>query len=314
MDFAGKSIISVDQFDLEGIEKLFALAHRMRKIEQREVRCQILGGYILGSYFWEASTRTQASSEMAFMRLGGEVISKTGIPFSSMVKGETWADTVRVLQATCDILVVRHPEKGSAEIAAKYSKKPVINAGDGPGEHPTQALLDLFTIFEEGKQIEGSTIAMCGDLKHGRTVHSLAKLLRLYKNVRIICVAPLEIQMPIELVQQLQDAGVQVECTDSLERGIAHADVIYMTRIQKERFEDIAAYDRLNGMYVLNRRVVEQHCKPNATIMHPLPRVNELETDLDDLPGAAYFRQAENGNLIRMALYLLVLDKVRKLF
>lgn len=312
MEFAHQNIISVDQFDRSGIERLFAFAHRMRPIERKDVRCQVLDGQILGSLFFEASTRTRVSCEAAFMRLGGQVISTTGVTFSSMAKGESLPDTVRVVSRNCDVLVIRHPDKGSAAIAAACSAKPVINAGDGTGEHPTQALLDLFTIFEERGHVDGITIAMCGDLTNGRTIHSLAKLLCLYQGIRIICVAPAELQMPLDLLQQLESAGVRVEATDSLENGIAQADVVYMTRIQQERFHDQAVFQRLNGTYVLNRHIVTSSCKSDVTIMHPLPRVNELAEDVDNLPGAAYFRQAENGTLVRMALFAFVLDKEAK--
>lgn len=312
MIFDRESIVSVSQFDRAGIDRLFALAHRMRKIENREVRCQVLDGYILGSLFFESSTRTRMSFDAAFMRLGGMVNSTVGFDFSSMAKGETLQDTIRVVHGYCDIIVIRHPEEGSAAIAASCTSKPVINAGDGPGEHPTQALLDLFTIFEERKQVDGITIAMVGDLKHGRTVHSLAKLLTLYGNIHIVCIAPPEVQMPEELIATLRKRGCKVTQTAHLQQWLHKLDAIYMTRVQKERFADPAVYDRVNGSYVLDRALVEAYCKPDITIMHPLPRMSELSTDLDTFPGSAYFRQAENGTLVRMALFLLVLGKESK--
>lgn len=312
MDFAHKSIVSVSQFDRAGIDCLFALAKRMRKIESRKVRCRVLDGYILGSLFFESSTRTRMSFDTAFMRLGGMVNSTVGFDFSSMAKGETLQDTIRVVNGYCDIIVIRHPAEGSAAIAASCALKPVINAGDGPGEHPTQALLDLFTIFEERKQVDEITIAMVGDLKHGRTVHSLAKLLTLYTNVHLVLIAPSEIQMPVELVAILRKAGCKVTQTAQLQQWLPKVDVIYMTRIQKERFADSDVYDQINGMYVLDRDSVEGYCKPDVTIMHPLPRLSELATDLDTFPGSAHFRQAENGTLVRMALFLLVLGKESK--
>lgn len=312
MEFAHQSIVSIDQFDRAGVDRLFALAHRMRKIENREVQCNVLGGFILGSLFFESSTRTRMSFDTAFMRLGGLVNSTVGFDFSSMAKGETLQDTIRVAQGYCDIIVIRHPEQGSAAIAASCTQKTVINAGDGPGEHPTQALLDLFTIFEERKKVDGITIAMIGDLKHGRTVHSLAKLLMLYENVHLVLIAPSTVQMPQELVTTLQERGCRVTQTPHFQEWLSKVDVLYMTRIQKERFADSAAYDRVNGTYVLNRTLVEQHCKPDVTIMHPLPRLSELATDLDTFAGSAYFRQAENGTLVRMALFLLVMDKESK--
>ncbi|HSX25081.1 MAG TPA: aspartate carbamoyltransferase, partial [Candidatus Andersenbacteria bacterium] len=214
----------------------------------------------------------------------------------------------------CDIMVIRHPDIGSADIASRYSKKPVINGGDGPGEHPTQALLDLFTIKEEKQHIDNLTIAMVGDLKHGRTIHSLAKLLTLYKGIKIQLIAPEEVQAPPELLTYLQQKDCEVMQSEHLQDCLQSADVIYMTRIQKERFDDLEAYERVNGRYALNHDLVEKYCKRDVTIMHPLPRLKggELSTDLDELPSAAYFRQAENGTLIRMALYLLVLNKEAK--
>jgi aspartate carbamoyltransferase catalytic subunit len=312
MHFANQSIISIDQFCQEDIVQLFALAHRMRPIANREVRCQVLDGYILGSLFFEASTRTRLSFETAFMRLGGQLHSTTGVTFSSMAKGESLEDTMRVASSYCDIIAFRHPNKGSAHIASKYSQKPVINGGDGPGEHPTQALLDLFTIFEERGFVEDITITMIGDLKYGRTVHSLAKLLSLYKSIHIQLVAPNEVQMSTELVEYLTSRGCIITLHSDMTECLRKSDVIYMTRIQKERFESPNAYERVNGTYVLNRSIIETHCKRDVTIMHPLPRLAELSTDLDELPNAAYFRQAENGTLIRMALYLLVLGKESK--
>lgn len=312
MKFGHESIVSVSQFDREGIEILFALAHRMRKIENREVQCNVLGGYILGSLFFESSTRTRMSFDAAFMRLGGTLNSTVGFAFSSLAKGETLEDTIRVVSGYCDLIVIRHPDEGSAAIAASCASKPVINAGDGPGEHPTQALLDLFTIFEERKHVDGITIAMVGDLKHGRTVHSLAKLLTLYGNIHLVCIAPPEVQIPEELTAILTKRGCKVTQTSHLQEWLPQLDVIYMTRVQKERFADTAIYDRVNGSYVLDRNLVETHCKPDVTIMHPLPRMLELSTDLDTFPGSAYFRQAENGTLVRMALFLLVLGKESK--
>lgn len=312
MQFLNSDILSVSQFDRENISHLFVLAHRMRKIARREVRCQVLDGYILGSLFFEESTRTRMSSNAAFMRLGGQVNETVGVEFSSIAKGETLADTIRVAQLYCDILVIRHPQIGSAAEAARYSEKPVINAGDGIGEHPTQALLDLFTIFEERKAVDNTTVAMIGDLKHGRTVHSLARLLTLYQGIKFVFIALIKIQMPRELVDEICSKGFEVTETENFEEGIAAADVLYMTRIQEKRFEHKADFHEVNGLYVLTQQKVERSCKPGVVVMHPLPRITEIHTDVDDLSSAAYFRQAENGVLVRMALYLLVLGKEEK--
>lgn len=306
MNFHGNDIISVNQFDLVDIEKLFALAHRMRNIGTGKVQCRILKGCILANLFFEASTRSRMSFATAFMRLGGQVNSTTGMEFSSMIKGESLADTIRVIQSYCDILVMRHPELGAAQIAAEFSAVPVINAGDGPGEHPTQALLDLFTIFEERKIVDSVTVAMVGDLKYGRTAHSLAKLLTLYKGIKFVFIAPPELQMPDTLVQELQEKGCHITQTDELQTGIKEADVIYSTRMQIERMES-PILD--SDIYVIDRKKVEQACKKNVTILHPLPRNAEIATDVDTLPNAAYFRQSDNGVLVRMALFLLLLGK-----
>ncbi len=312
MEFDRSSIISVNQFDRTDIERLFALAHRLREVARGHVLCKLLEGKILGNLFFEASTRSRMSFATAFMRLGGQVNSTTGVQFSSMAKGETLADTIGVIQSFCDCIVIRHADLGSAELAARRSRVPVINAGDGPGEHPTQALLDLFTIFEERQTIDGSTVAMVGDLKYGRTVHSLAKMLTLYQGVTIVCIAPEEVQMPEPLVAELRAKNCTVIQTRHLDDGIRHADVVYVTRIQEERFEP-AQFAQIRDVYVLDRAKVTTKCKPGVTIMHPLPRTTEIATDVDDLPNAAYFRQAENGVMVRMALFLLLFGLEKKL-
>lgn len=306
MNFHGNDIISVNQFDLADVEKLFTLAHRMRNVGTGKVKCQILEGHILANLFFEASTRSRMSFATAFMRLGGQVNSTTGMEFSSMAKGESLADTIRVIQSYCDVLVMRHPELGAAQVAAEFSLVPVINAGDGPGEHPTQALLDLFTIFEERKIVDGTMVAMVGDLKYGRTAHSLAKLLTLYKGIKFIFIAPSEVQMPDTLIQELREKGCDVTQTDDLTAGISNADVIYSTRMQIERMDSQGATLKV---YVIDRKKVEEDCKKDVIILHPLPRNAEIGTDVDVLPNAAYFRQSDNGVLIRMALFLLLLGK-----
>ncbi len=312
MNFHGSDIISVNQFDLADVKTLFTLAHRIRKIADGKVRCRLLDRAILGNLFFEASTRSRMSFATAFMRLGGQVNSTTGVAFSSMAKGETLADTIRVIQSYCEVLVIRHPQLGAAQEAAHFSSVPVINAGDGPGEHPTQALLDLFTIFEERQTIDEATVAMVGDLKFGRTAHSLAKLLTLYKGIKFVFIAPQQVQMPESLVQEIRGKGFNVVQTDDLCSGIGNADVIYSTRIQGERFENRADFEAIKDVYVLDRKKIEEGCKKDVTIMHPLPRTTEIATDVDSLPNAAYFRQSANGVLVRMALFLLVLGREDK--
>lgn len=309
MEFPGSDILSVDQFARADVEKVFSLARQMIPIAQGPARSAALQGHILGNLFYEPSTRTRMSFASAFMRLGGQVNSSTGMANSSLAKGETLADTIRMIQSYCDVLVIRHPQLGAAQEAAAHSEKPVINAGDGTGEHPTQALQDLYTIIEERGTAQGLTVALVGDLKFGRCPHSLMKLLTLYEGVKFICVAPEQLQMPADLLRFIQDRGLHAEQTDDLAAGLQHADVIYWTRIQDERISDKRGLESVRTRYVIDRAGLMRMCQSNVTLMHPLPRVNELSPDLDELPNAAYFRQAANSMLIRMALLLLVLGR-----
>lgn len=313
MEFAGQHIISADQFDQLSLERLFEWARRMRGIAQREVVCNVLEKYDLGSFFFEESTRTRLSSERAFRLLGGHVCTMTDMKFSSIiVKGEDMEDTFRVLSHFCDIMVVRCKEEGQALIAAENSKVPVINGGDGKKEHPTQALLDVFTIKEEnGDRIDGLTIAMVGDLEHSRTVHSLVKLLTLYCNITFLFVAPAELQIPAGYLALIEERGHRYEKMEDLRTALPHADVFYMVRPQNERMAD-EKKPVINGRYQLTKQLVEDHCKPNVIIHHPLPRNDEISKDVDSLKGAAYFKAIDNGILIRMALFILVLGKEKK--
>ncbi len=305
--FYGKDIISVKQFSRHDLEYIFAVAHEMRVMVERVGTFDLLKGKILANLFYEPSTRTSSSFTSAMERLGGSVIPINEVRYSSVSKGESLPDTVRTLECYVDVIVLRHPEKGSAAQAAKYARKPVINAGDGVGEHPTQALLDLFTIVEELNQVDGLTVTMLGDLKYGRTVHSLARLLSLY-NVRLNYVSPEILQMPREIVDELKKKGVvQTEHT-TLDACIQETDVLYVTRVQKERFEDQSEYDSVKGAYVITPETMGT-AKDRMIIMHPLPRVGEISMELDDDPRAAYFRQMEYGLYVRMALLAMVLGK-----
>lgn len=258
----------------------------------------LLKGKILAALFYEPSTRTRLSFESAMQRLGGSVITADGLQFSSMYKGESIEDTIMMAAGYSDIICMRHPEMGSADRAAAVSPVPFINAGDGPGQHPTQALLDLYTIAKEHGTVEGVKVAMVGDLKFGRTVHSLTQLLTLFPGVEYTFVAPPQLPMPEKVTKMLQEKGIVFTETDNLEAAL-DCDVIYMTRVQKERFEDIAEYEKLRNAYVLTA----DHLKEKkAIVMHPLPRVIEISTDVDLLPNAAYFRQAHYGVPVRMAL------------
>ncbi len=265
----------------------------------------LLKGKILASLFYEPSTRTRLSFEAAMNRLGGGVISAEGMQFSSMYKGETIEDTIRMAGQYADIIVMRHPEKGSADKAAAVSPIPFINAGDGPAQHPTQGLLDLFTIKKEKGKLDGIHITMVGDLKFGRTVHSLSFLLGLYKDVKFTLVSPPELKMPEKVVSFYKDKNIEFEETDDLNKGL-DADIVYMTRVQSERFEDKAEYERLKLKYILTADHVKGR---DITVMHPLPRVGEISEDVDLLPNAAYFRQARNGIPVRMALLAMLLGE-----
>ena len=267
---------------------------------------KLLEGKILAALFYEPSTRTRLSFEAAMNRLGGSVISAEGIQFSSLYKGETIEDTMMMVGGYADIIAMRHPEQGSADTAASAAPVPFINAGDGPGQHPSQALLDLYTIEKECKTIDGLHITMVGDLRYGRTVHSLCYLLGLYKNIRFTFVSPAELTMPEKVTSFLKEKNIPYAETDDLAAAIAESDVVYMTRVQKERFADVAQYERLKLKYVLTADMIRGK---KAVVMHPLPRVGEITTDVDLLHNAAYFRQAQNGVPVRMALLAMLLGK-----
>jgi aspartate carbamoyltransferase catalytic subunit len=305
--FYGKDIISVKQFDRDQLDYIFGVAHEMYEMVARVGSFDLLKGKILANLFYEPSTRTSSSFTSAMERLGGSVIPINNVKYSSVTKGESLADTVRTLEAYADVVVLRHPEKGSSALAAKYARKPLINAGDGAGEHPTQALLDLFTIQEELGEVDGLTVTMMGDLKYGRTVHSLSRLLTLY-DVKLNYVAPDLLMMPDEIVAEIDETGVPQATYDSLEPVIGETDVLYVTRVQKERFEDPTKHESLKGSYVVTPEIMDQ-AKDKMIVMHPLPRVWEIDMAVDDDPRAAYFRQMEYGLYIRMALLAMVLGK-----
>jgi aspartate carbamoyltransferase len=305
----GKDIISVKQFSRADLEYIFGVAHEMRGMVERIGTFDLLKGKILANLFYEPSTRTSSSFTAAMERLGGSVIPINEVKYSSVTKGESLTDTVRTLECYADVIVLRHPETGSAAIAAKAARKPVINAGDGTGEHPTQALLDLFTIFEElgVGVVDGLTVTMLGDLKYGRTVHSLARLLSLFK-VKLNYVSPDILKMPKEVMDEVSAKGIPQAEFGTLENVLPETDVLYVTRVQKERFEDPADYEKVKGAYVIDPEVMKA-AKQNMIVMHPLPRVTEISMDFDDDPRAAYFRQMEYGLYVRMALLAMVLGK-----
>jgi len=306
--FYGKDILSVKQFNREDLEYIFGVAHEMRGMVERVGTFDLLKGKILANLFYEPSTRTSSSFTAAMERLGGSVIPINEVKYSSVSKGESLPDTVRTLECYADVIVLRHPETGSAAIAAKAAKKPVINAGDGVGEHPTQALLDTFTIMEELGRLDHLTVTMLGDLKYGRTVHSLARLLSQFSNIKLNYVSPDILKMPKEVMDEVAEKKVPQAEFSSLEKVLPDTDVLYVTRVQKERFEDPADYEKVKGVYVIDP-VTMKAAKKEMAVMHPLPRVGEISVDFDDDPRAAYFRQMEYGLYVRMALLAMVLGK-----
>lgn len=317
MHFPGAHILSVKQFERSDVERIFDVADTMRPYAHRERVTKVLDGAILGNMFFEASTRTRVSFGCAFNLLGGEVRETTDIKASSLTKGESLYDTGRVMSGYSDVIVMRHPQPGSVAEFAKASRVPVLNAGDGPNEHPSQALLDLYTIKREllsRKQgVDGMHIAMIGDLKHGRTVHSLSQLICLYKNVKFTLISPPELRMPGSIVEELRQTGHEVLETDNMEEGLVDNDIVYLTRIQEERFDSKNEADIYRGRFRLNQNIYTRYCQPNTVIMHPLPRdsrddANELDNDLNQHPSLAIFRQADNGVLVRMALFALTLE------
>ncbi|MGI4814323.1 MAG: aspartate carbamoyltransferase [Janthinobacterium lividum] len=314
-----RHLLSVEQFNRDAVEDLFALSDALLPVAHRRKVTRVLEGAVLANLFFEASTRTRISFGAAFCRLGGAVCDTTGFTFSSMAKGESLRDTSRVVSGYVDAIVLRHPEQGSAAEFASATNVPVVNGGDGAGEHPTQALLDLYTIQREfsrlGKQVDGSHIALVGDLRYGRTVHSLMKLLSLYRGMRFTLVSPATLTMPTGIVEHAASRGHAVEVHHSLE-ALSDADVVYATRIQRERLagefsEDDAAVLRLDAASV------SAHCRPDVVLMHPLPRdsrpgANDLSSDLDTDSRLAIFRQTDNGIPVRMAIFaqLLGVDRL----
>lgn len=294
-------ILGTKPFDRSILEKLFNRAMEMEQMPASD-RSRLHTGKIMTTLFFEASTRTRLSFESAMIRLGGSVIgTENAAQFSSTIKGETLEDTVRVVSAYCDLIVVRHTEIDAAVRASKYSSVPVINAGDGAGEHPTQAFLDAYSIQKEFGGIDGLHIAMIGDLAYGRTVHSLSYLLTNYRDIKISYISPENVKLPATVKKYLEEKGIQYEETTDLMSVAKKADVLYQTRIQKERFPILEEYKKAVGKYIIDEEVLDVMPK-NSIILHPLPRAGEITPEVDKDPRAAYFRQAENGLTIRMAL------------
>ena len=297
----GRSLIEPGNFSLEEIDGLFALAEKI-EMEERYLRdsCR---GKLLATLFFEPSTRTRLSFEAAMLRLGGSCLGFADPGSSSAAKGESLADTVRMAASYADAIVMRNPKEGAALLASRYSPVPVVNAGDGGHHHPTQTLTDLLTIkrLKEDKNIQNFTIGFCGDLKFGRTVHSLAKALARYENIRMIFISPQELVIPDYINHHLKDHKIEFTETRNFEEAMPELDVLYMTRVQKERFFNEEDYIRLKDTFVLNREKLALG-KDELIILHPLPRVNEISVEVDVDPRAAYFKQAKYGMYVRMAL------------
>ncbi len=303
--FRGRDVLSIRDLSRADIEQVLKAARKMVPIALGRKVSRSLEGKILGTLFYEPSTRTRLSFESAMSRLGGRVLGFSGAEGTSVQKGETLADTIRMVEAYSDALVLRHPQEGAARLAAEFSEKPVINAGDGAGQHPTQTLLDLYTIWDEKGGIEGENVALVGDLKYGRTVHSLAYALA-ELGATLAFVSPPTLEMPREIVEHVKERGLTVRMSHHLEEVIRDADVLYVTRIQKERFPDPQEYEKVAGSYRIDSAMLRD-AKRDLIIMHPLPRVMEIAPEVDRTKHALYFKQAFNGVPVRMALLDLIL-------
>jgi aspartate carbamoyltransferase catalytic subunit len=305
MGFSGRDIISIADLNQEEVMEVLKRARELVPAARGEAKDRSLEGKILASLFFEPSTRTRLSFEAAMQRLGGTVVGFSSAEGTSLAKGETLSDTVRMVEAYSDVLVLRHPQEGAARLAAEFSSHPVINAGDGAGQHPTQTLLDLYTIWDAKGRIEGNNVVLVGDLKYGRTVHSLSVALALF-GAALTFAAPPTLQMPKEVLEQVQEMGVKPRVTSDLREAMAEADVLYVTRIQKERFPDLQEYAKVAGSYRIDLALLRE-AKRDLVVLHPLPRVEEVAAEVDRTPHALYFRQAFNGIPVRMALLSMVL-------
>jgi len=299
----GRDILSIRDFSRGDIETILKYARKMAPIAEGQKSSRSLDGRILASLFFEPSTRTRLSFESAIIRLGGGVLGFSSVEGTSVQKGETLADTVRMVEGYADVIVLRHP--GAARLAAEFTERPVINAGDGAGQHPTQTLQDLYTIWDEKGKIEGQSIALVGDLKYGRTVHSIATALAGF-GASLTLVSPPGLEMPWEIVEEVKATGTPVSMTHRLEDVVPTADVLYVTRIQKERFPDPQEYERVAGSYRVDLAILRE-AKKDLIVLHPLPRVTEIDPAVDRTPHAKYFRQAFNAVPVRMALLEMLL-------
>jgi aspartate carbamoyltransferase len=303
----GKDILHGNQFSKKDVDAIIEVASEFEKEIKKKGKLSLLKGEILATLFYEPSTRTRLSFEAAMQRLGGGVIGMGSVESSSVAKGETLVDTVRTVSQYADIIVLRHPRTGSAKEAADATPIPVINAGDGAGQHPTQALLDIYTIRKELGTLKNLTVSLAGDLKYGRTVHALVELLSLFK-AKLYFVSPGLLRMPEEITQRLKEKGIPVLETEDMLEAAKASHLIYMTRIQKERFADLSEYEKVKGSFIIDHKFLEKLGK-KITLLHPLPRVDEIHPEVDTYSGAAYFRQMRNGVFVRMALLAMIFGK-----
>jgi len=295
-----KHLIDPMDFTTEELDEIFKLAHKI--IEAPEKYSKVCDGKILATLFYEPSTRTRFSFEAAMMRLGGKILGFSEPNSSSASKGETLADTIKMVSIYTDIIAMRHPKEGSARVASKFSRVPIINAGDGGHQHPTQTLADLLTIEELKDKLTGHTVGICGDLRYGRTVHSLIKAMTRYEGTKFILISPKELQVPEYIKEEfIEKNNIEYIEVERLDDVISQLDILYMTRIQKERFFNEEEYLRLKDSYILDAEKMGS-AKKDMIVMHPLPRVNEISMEVDDDPRAAYFKEAEYGMYVRMAL------------
>jgi len=306
LGFEGRSVISIKDFTRQELDYILDVAEAMEPLYERG--SDMLKGRVLALLFFEPSTRTRLSFEVAMKKLGGATIGFAGPEAASIMKGENLADTVRVVENYADAIVLRHPLEGSARLAAEFTSKPVINAGSGAEEHPTQAMLDLYTMRREKGRIDGLNIALMGDLRYGRTVHSLAYALSLY-DVRLYLISPSELRMRREVLEEIRDKIPVVE-TNDLSSILPELDVLYITRIQKERFADPLEYEKVRGSYRIDRMSLSK-AREGLIVLHPLPRVDEIAPEVDQMPYAKYFQQVRSGVVVRMALLALIMGAVK---
>lgn len=305
-EFSKEHVVSIKDFSVDEIEHVLDVARTMEPIAKGRKTSDILRGKILANLFFEPSTRTMLSFEAAMKRLGGDTIGFASADVSSSKKGETLADTITVCSSYADIVVLRHPQEGAARLASKFSSKPVLNAGDGAGQHPTQTLLDLYTIRKEKGEISGNKIGIAGDLKYGRTVHSLTHALSMY-DTEMTFIAPQPLQMPKEILGRLSRDGIKYDQQQNIDEAVEDLDVLYVTRIQRERFPNEEEYLKVADSYNVNMKTLED-VDDGLIIMHPLPRVDEISAEVDDTDHSRYFEQAANGIPVRMALLSLLLE------